>query len=109
MKPIDRSNCPIHRATNVVGDAWSYLIMREFFIEGTRRFRDLEAQLSLSPNTLSGRLKKLEQAGLISREFYSQHPPRAEYALTERGHAFGPVMDALYDWGEAHTPDLPNS
>jgi len=106
MKPITRANCPIQRATNVVGDPWSFLILREFFLEGNRRFRDLEDRLGLSPNTLSVRLKKLEQAGLIRREFYSDHPPRARYALTERGRDFGPVMDALYDWGMAHTPDL---
>ena len=109
MKPISRSNCPIQRATKVVGDAWSYLILREFFLEGTRRFRDLENQLSLSPNTLSARLKKLQEAGLIGRRFYSDHPPRAEYFLTDKGRAFGPVMDALYEWGMAHTPDLPQA
>jgi len=107
MKPITRANCPIHRATNVVGDRWAFLVLREFFLEGPRRFRDLEDQLGLSPNTLSARLKKLEQAGVIKRVFYSEHPPRAEYHLTEVGQAFAPVMDALYDWGMAYTPDLP--
>ncbi|MDI3336265.1 helix-turn-helix domain-containing protein [Defluviimonas aestuarii] len=106
MKRVTRQNCPILRATNIVGDQWSLLILREFFLEGKRRFADLQAELGLSPNTLSARLKKLEEAGLLSRHVYTQHPPRAEYALTEKGRAFGPVMNALYDWGIEHTPDV---
>ncbi|MCU9847730.1 helix-turn-helix transcriptional regulator [Defluviimonas sp. WL0024] len=106
MKRAARDNCPILRATNIVGDQWSLLILREFFLEGNRRFADLQAELGLSPNTLSARLKKLEEAGLVAREVYSQHPPRADYALTEKGRAFGPVMQALYDWGEDHTPPV---
>jgi len=107
MKPVTRLNCPILRATNVVGDQWSLLILREFFLEGPRRFADLQAELALSPNTLSARLQKLEAAGMLSREAYSQHPPRAIYSLTEKGRAFAPVMNALYDWGLAHTAELP--
>lgn len=106
MKKIDRDNCPIQRATNVLKDQWSVLLIREFFLEGTRRFSDLQGQLKLSPNTLSDRLKRLEQAGVIDRHIYTQHPPRAQYKLTPKGQALAPVMDALYDWGAAHTPDL---
>lgn len=94
------------RATNEIGDQWSFLIVREFFLEGSRRFSDLQDQLGLSPNTLSARLKKLEEAGIVVRSMYSTHPPRAEYALTDKGRALAPVMDALYDWGMAQTPDL---
>ncbi|MBX2853681.1 MAG: helix-turn-helix transcriptional regulator [Rhodobacteraceae bacterium] len=106
MKTVSRDNCPIHRATNEMGDQWSLLILREFFLEGTRRFSDLEEQLGLSPNTLSTRLKKLEQAGVVVREIYSTNPPRSEYKLTDKGRALAPVMNAIYDWGMTHTPDL---
>lgn len=99
MKQIDRTNCPIKRATDVLGDQWSFLILREFFLEGPRRFADLQGQLGLSPNTLSGRLKKLEQAGVIERRMYSDHPPRAEYVLTEKGKSLSPVIESLYTWG----------
>lgn len=57
-------------------------------------------------NTLSARLKKLEEAWMLSCKMYSTHPPRAEYELTEKGRALGAVMDALYDWGMAQTPDI---
>lgn len=106
MANPDRKNCPILRATNAMGDQWSILILREFFLEGPRRFQDLQDVLGVSPNTLSARLKKLEAAGIVARRQYSTNPPRAEYRLTEAGQALGPVMRALRSWGEAHTPDL---
>ena len=106
MTDRNRENCPILRATNAMGDKWSILILREVFLEGPRRFQDLQDVLGLSPNTLSGRLKKLESAGIIARRQYSTNPPRAEYHLTEAGQALSPVMGALYKWGETHTPDL---
>lgn len=107
MSDTQRDNCPILRATNVMGDQWSILILREFFLDGARRFQDLQDVLGLSPNTLSGRLKKLEAAGIILRRQYSTNPPRSEYELTEAGRALAPVMNALHSWGSAHTPDLP--
>lgn len=106
MKNLDRSNCPIVRATNVLRDQWSFLVMREFFLEGPRRFSDLKAMTGASPNTLSDRLKRLEEAGVIERRMYSQHPPRAEYILTQRGEALAPVIGALVEWGLSETPDL---
>ena len=106
MKPIARDNCPIMRATNEMGDQWSLLILREFFLEGPRRFRDLEDHLSLSPNTLSVRLHQLDDAGIVEREVYQTNPPRSQYSLTAKGRALAPVMEALYDWGMSHTDDL---
>ncbi|WP_417727116.1 winged helix-turn-helix transcriptional regulator [Roseovarius sp.] len=106
MTTPNRNNCPILRATNAMGDQWSILILREFFLEGPRRFQDLQDMLGLSPNTLSNRLKKLESAGILARRTYSANPPRSEYVLTETGRALGPVMGALRQWGEIYTRDL---
>ncbi|MFT7595216.1 MAG: DNA-binding HxlR family transcriptional regulator [Paracoccaceae bacterium] len=102
-----RDNCPVLRATNVIGDQWSLLILREFFLEGPRRFQDLQDVLGVSPNTLSTRLKKLEQGGVLDRHVYTQNPPRSEYRLTEAGQALAPMMSALRSWGQMFTPDLP--
>ncbi|WP_299848860.1 helix-turn-helix domain-containing protein [uncultured Roseovarius sp.] len=106
MEKPNRENCPIMRATNVMGDQWSLLILREFFLEGPRRFQDLQDLLDVSPNTLSSRLKRLEGADILVRHQYSNNPPRWEYRLSEKGKALAPVMNALHDWGTAHMPDL---
>jgi DNA-binding HxlR family transcriptional regulator len=44
----------------------------------------------------------LEEAGIVERRFYEQHPPRAEYVLTEKGRGLGPVLLALKKWGEKY-------
>ncbi|PCJ10475.1 MAG: transcriptional regulator [Rhodobacteraceae bacterium] len=107
MTQDDRQNCPIQRASNVMGDQWSLLILREFFLEGPRRFQDLQDVLKVSPNTLSARLRKLEEGGVLERRKYSQNPPRWEYHLTKSGEALAPMMAELRAWGSMHTPDLP--
>jgi DNA-binding HxlR family transcriptional regulator len=74
------------------------------FTSGPRKFQDFSATLTgISPNTLSARLKTLEQHGIIERRFYEEHPPRAEYLLTAKGRELGPVLKALLAWGEKHT------
>lgn len=100
---FEPSNCPVWRALDVVGDAWTILVLRDLFLSGPRRFQDFETSLTgISPNTLSARLKRLEENGIIERRFYSDHPPRAEYLLTAKGRDLGPVLLALRKWGETY-------
>jgi DNA-binding HxlR family transcriptional regulator len=96
--------CPIARALDVIGERWTLLILRELMLNGPRKFQDLQNEFSaISPNTLSARLKTLEEGGVIERRFYDWRPPRAEYVLTEKGEALRPVLRALREWGERHT------
>ena len=44
----------------------------------------------------------MEEHGLIARRFYSDHPPRAEYLLTDKGKELGMVVGALAVWGARH-------
>ena len=97
-------HCPIARSLAVVGDRWTILILRDLVRFGPRKFQDLEHSLSgISPNSLSLRLKRLEEAGIVERRFYEQHPPRAEYVLTDMGNELRPVLKALFEWGQHHT------
>lgn len=98
-------NCPIARTLDVVGERWTWLILRDLLLEGPRKFQDLLISLNgISPTTLSARLKTLEEQGIIERHIYELNPPRAEYRLTEKGRQLGPVLKALRDWGQRHTP-----
>jgi DNA-binding HxlR family transcriptional regulator len=100
--------CPIARSLDVIGDRWTILIVRELVRFGPRKFQDFEQGLAgISSNTLSARLKRLEDAEIVERRFYEQHPPRAEYILTERGKELGPVLKALFAWGQRHTTYVP--
>jgi DNA-binding HxlR family transcriptional regulator len=97
-------HCPIARSLAVIGDRWTILILRDLVRFGPRKFHDLERSLGgISPNTLSLRLKRLEETGVVDRRFYEQHPPRAEYVLTDVGRELRPVLKALFEWGERHT------
>ena len=96
--------CPIARTLDIIGERWTILILRDLVVGGPRKFQDFERSLAgISPNTLSARLKRLEDAGVVERRFYEQHPPRAEYVLTEKGKDLRPVLRALFDWGQHHT------
>jgi DNA-binding HxlR family transcriptional regulator len=97
-------HCPIARTLELIGERWTMLILRDFVRFGSRKFQDFERSMPrISPNTLSARLKRLEEAGIVERRFYEQHPPRAEYLLTEKGKELRPVLKALFEWGERHT------
>jgi DNA-binding HxlR family transcriptional regulator len=103
-RPLDL-RCPVARSLDIVGERWTMLIVRDLMLEGPRRFQDLQRNLrGVSPNTLSARLKTLEDAGVVERRFYDQHPPRAEYVLTEKGEALRPALKALREWGERYAP-----
>ena len=96
--------CPVARTLHIIGERWTILVLRDLLLEGPRKFQDFERSMpGISPNTLSARLKRLEDGGVIERRFYEEHPPRAEYVLTEKGRALGPAMRALQGWGLKHT------
>ncbi|MEV5785025.1 helix-turn-helix domain-containing protein [Streptomyces sp. NPDC052287] len=91
-------------ALAVIGDSHSLPLLREL-VYGFHRFSDL-ATLTGAPRTLlTSRLRKLEEAGVIVRRQYSQHPPRFEYHLTDAGTDLIPVILSLKEWGERHTTD----
>ena len=79
MVKDQNEECPVAAALDIIGERWTLLVVRDLLRLGARRFQDLELSLSgVSPNTLSARLKRLEEAGIVERRFYEEHPPRAE-------------------------------
>jgi DNA-binding HxlR family transcriptional regulator len=91
-----------------VGEWWSILILRDAF-RGLTRFDQFQKSLDIAPNMLTRRLNALVESGLLERRAYSEHPPRYEYVLTERGRDFRPVLWALLAWGNRHfAPEGPS-
>ena len=99
-----QQTCPVARTLNVVGDRWTILLLRELSWGRKRYSQLLDALEGISTNLLADRLKKLEDAGMVSQVLYSEHPPRFEYRLTDKGRAFVPVLQALRDYGEVWEP-----
>ncbi len=94
--------CPVASSLDVVGDRWTLLIIRDL-LRGRTRFGDFRQSVEgIPPSVLSARLKLLEDQGIVRRRFYSDHPPRADYVLTAKGHGLGVVVGALASWGEKY-------
>ena len=92
--------CAIAKALDVVGDRWTLLIVRELLLRGACRYTDLRQGLpGIATNLLADRLRDLAQADIVRRE--AARPPVATdlFALTERGVALAPVLEALGRWG----------
>ncbi|MHB1104573.1 MAG: winged helix-turn-helix transcriptional regulator [Devosia sp.] len=95
--------CPVARTLDIIGERWTILILRDLFLDGPRKFQDFERSLAgISATTLSARLKRLEGYEIVARRFYAEHPPRAEYFLTDKGRTLGPILKQLLDWGIRH-------
>ena len=93
--------CPIARSLERVGEWWSILILRDA-LHGLTRFDEFQKSLGIAPNMLTRRLNALVESGLLERRRYSEHPPRNEYLLNERGRDFRPVVLSLLAWGNRH-------
>jgi len=102
-----RSLCPIAGALDIVGDAWTLLVLRDLLFYDKHRFADfLASPERISTNILTERLKRLERCGLVERRRYQQHPPRDEYHLTASGYDLLPVLRELIKWGKQHVPGV---
>nr|WP_233552942.1 helix-turn-helix domain-containing protein [Jiangella rhizosphaerae] len=87
------------------GDRWSLLILRDIIFGGRRYFRELQANSmeGIASNILADRLKRLVDAGLLTRED-ARPGQRARYSLTEPAIQLVPVFAQLGSWGIRHRP-----
>lgn len=103
-KSYEINECPVARTLDLIGERWTILLLRDLLLQGPRRFQDFQESLAgVAPNTLSARLKSLEDNGLVRRQLYNERPPRLEYVLTDRGKSLGPIVKAMRDWGAKNT------
>lgn len=104
--PITMDDCGMVRATDLLGDRWTLLILREA-LYGVTRFEDLRADLGIPRAALSQRLDRLVDAQILSRIPYREGASRTrhEYRPTAKGMEAVMVLLALMDWGDAHLRD----
>src|ERR1700730_13539825 len=93
-------NCPVAKGLDILGERWTLLILREL-IGGPRRYSDLRAELpGIATNLLAGRLRGLEQTGLVDRTELPPPVARTVYALSELGwRKVPPVLKAIAMFG----------
>ena len=95
---FDHWDCPVARATDLLGDWWTPLVIRSAFL-GARRFEDFTDALGIPRNVLTERLNRLVDEGIMRKVEYQDRPVRHEYRLTEKGIALNPVIVSLMVWG----------
>lgn len=99
----DQANCTIGAAIGVIGEKWTFLVLRESF-SGVRRFGDMQRRTCAPRQVLSDRLATLVEQGLLRKVPYREQGQRArqEYRLTEKALDLYPVMVALMQWGDKY-------
>ncbi len=91
--------CTVARALDVVGERWTLLLVREL-LTGPKRFKDLLGGLpGIGTNLLTGRLKALEEEGILRKTTLPPPAGSKVYELTELGRALEPVVVELSRWG----------
>jgi len=100
-RTYDAQNCSLARTLEIVGERWTLLILRDAFL-GFRRFDDLQERLDVSRTVLAGRLARLVDEGLLTRERYQERPDRYDYTLTQKGLDLWPALNALRAWGDRY-------
>jgi DNA-binding HxlR family transcriptional regulator len=99
MKGAYGQYCPVAKASEIIAERWTPLIIRELVL-GSHRFNDLERGLPhISRSLLASRLRQLERAGIIERRAEAG-AHRVEYHLTPAGQELEPIITQLGAWGQ---------
>ncbi|HVU82550.1 MAG TPA: helix-turn-helix domain-containing protein [Rhodanobacteraceae bacterium] len=103
-KPFTRSLCAVANSLDIVGDKWSLLVVRDL-LHGKHTYGELaDSPERIPTNILADRLKRLEEAGIITSTPYQERPVRYAYTLTPKGKGLGDVLLAFVRWGKRHIP-----
>jgi len=105
MGKVPESTCSIARSLGVLGERWTFLILREAFL-GATKFAEFRDRLGVAPDVLSDRLSTLVEYGVMEREPYQEAGarPRFAYRITPAGTELRVVLSALQQWGDKYLP-----
>lgn len=100
------ANCTVGRAMEVLGERWTFVVLREVF-NGVRRFDDMRRHSGIPRQVLTDRLALLVDAGILRREPYREpgQRERHEYRPTTKGFDLYPVLVAVRAWGDRYLAD----
>ncbi|MEU6610609.1 helix-turn-helix domain-containing protein [Streptomyces shenzhenensis] len=97
----DPRPCSIADTLALVGEKYSLLVLREVCL-GNGRFDQLVRNIGAPRDVLATRLRRLVEAGILTRHVYSERPQRFEYRPTGAGLELEPVLLTLMAWGDRH-------
>jgi DNA-binding HxlR family transcriptional regulator len=102
------AECGISAALAVVGERWSFLILRGAF-NGLRHFEEFQTNLGIARNILSNRLGRLVEHGILRRDPDPADRRKVTYRLTDKGRDLLPVLLSLRQWGERWISGQPSN
>jgi DNA-binding HxlR family transcriptional regulator len=101
-----RSDCPVSYALDLLGDKWTFLIVRDL-VEGKKFYKEfLNSKEGIATNILSDRLKKLEKNGIIEWKVFEKLKTKKEYSLTQKGKDLVPVLVEIILWSNKYQKEL---
>jgi DNA-binding HxlR family transcriptional regulator len=106
MNEMHRSGCPINLTLEMLGDRWSLIVIRDLMFGNRRHYRELltQSEEGIASNILADRLKRLVEAGMLSRSGDPTHRQKAIYSLTEPSIQLVPLLAHMGAWGRRHRP-----
>lgn len=101
-------SCPITKVSQILGDTWTILIIKEL-LSGEKRFNELQRALSesflpnqVSTKTLSERLKFLRETELITKIIENDSSVKIIYKLSPKGQALETIFDDIKKYGDEY-------
>ncbi len=89
-------SCPMDFILRMLMGPWTTYILYNLRTHGPQRFGELKRRVSgISAKMLTERLRTLEGAALVKRDYEATIPPKVTYSLTKRGGELDEVMDRL--------------
>ncbi len=106
-----RSGCPISIALEMIGDAWSLLIVRDLMFKDRQTYNQfLQGEEGIASNILANRLRKLHAAGIVDKSADPLDARRYIYRLSAKGIDLAPVLVEMVLWSARHeSTDAPAS
>lgn len=107
--PDGRSGCPINMTVELLGDRWTFIVLRDLVFSSHSHYRELlgHSLEGIASNILADRLARLTAAGLLTREPDPSHKQKIAYCLTEPAIQLVPILAQLGSWGAHWLPTTP--
>lgn len=104
--PPPRSQCPIGRTLDLLGDKWTLLVVRDLMFRGKRRYKEmLNSDEGIATNILADRLRRLTAQGLVTKCVDEADRKSHVYRLTASGRDLAPMLLEIILWSGRNDPD----
>jgi DNA-binding HxlR family transcriptional regulator len=98
-----KRGCPVEILFKLIGQRWSAYILWILQSEGPYRFGELKRKIpGISQKILTEKLRELETAKLVNRDYQPTIPPTVTYSVTKRSEELGSILkqvsELAYAW-----------